>query len=1448
MSVRLSFFIVLILCLNLHANINNLKDTFDVLKDKYKEFSILNGAIADQTGYIMRLYDYGTLGQMRKASEQSSVLVPDISYAPEIIKLVHFFFYRTPGTIGRGDFVFTRELRSASDEEKEDIIKAIAWIMAQIKKVEAVTVKSRKFGAAIAQSISAINIKGMTIKDEVPALAYLANVESSVSIVDILKQRPDVLKLFKLVWQSVQLEQGSIAQTTLNIKPLFPLFTTNTILLAVVFKLAENNKKLIQAFYEKLNEIIIGTKKEQQPSSIFVDDRMLDQHWADEHFEPAEKQELGEQLSFAVDNIEQLKKHYESIVYLALLSGEYPQRSGYTLVYYHYDPQDPMKAVGFHDCMDNTYRNLFNILFYDKDTISFMLDKIAGIHPNQALTNFYTDNKDASDTEKYALHKLWTQVIENIPFVAYNRKVGNEQSADDFGKKGYVKVSEGIDLGAEYISVGKNSVVYEMQPSIRNIIFVFNYLLGLDLFNGEPGSTPDEKIVAAFMRPDFIKTYFPILCEKIGITFYGFYWADGQRIDEIDKQDYNPAKKPVIIKLRVHKDAQGADVELRLSRGHGQLTVIDKTMSKNRILEWFNANKKAIIGSANNLFDNYFFSLFYVAAYKEATINEEMFTKIDAVHCFNLLFYLPINDSDYINRLIRSLNDAITRLNEYAIYLLSYLCNKIPDENQKQIAKLDMYGIVIRCPKWNPRKGLMNIENSAATVLINVASVAIKSKDYALKFAGLRLFKTLFEKGEGFSEAIQIASETIKSHDDAMIGQDLFKTLFEKGEGFSEAIQLASESIKSEWSFRLHGLHLLRELVNKGRGYPEALQAVSELPKNTDLIMLRAFMDLDDALVDKEKGYSEASKAASAAIKFGDQVDRQRGIHSFKKLFEKKQGYTEASETAAEAIQSAESDKRKDGMDLFRALFAKKQGYFQASQAASAAIKSKTAAIRTTGLDLFKTLFDEGQGYSEAIQAASEAVKSADADVRASGQQLFWEMFGKGKGYSEATQVAIEATKSVSYDVQQGGLYLFVNLVAQEKAYLEALQAALAAANSQNKYVQLAALALFNALVEKEQAYPQAIQAASGALKSNDFSVSDSGKKLFITLIKKEQGYKQVIEAAFEAAKSEDHYIQETGLDLFIILVEKDQEYPEKETAYSAAIQAARLAVKSAEWPIPNTGLKLFIALVQKGQGDREAIQAASDAIRSTNFEIRTLGQTLFSELIQKERGYKEGIQVASEIIQSSDQYVQISGLDLFKELVEKGQGYSEASKAASEATKSKNRFIKKSGLNLSKALVQKGQGNKEVIQDAREAIKSENDDVRKAGLHLFEALLNAGQGGQDAIQAATEDMKSADWLTQYSGLDLFCALLEKGQGYREALQVVSVALKSESSRHCAVLLLKTIFEKLKKTLAEKLTPELREIIKQAIDAGKSVDASTTDGKEILKMAQELEKKIEKKE
>lgn len=791
---------------SLYANINNLKGTFSILKDQYKEFSIINGAIATHTDYLMHLYDYGTFGKERKVkgADNETILVPDASNAPEVVKLMHYFFYRVPGHNSRGDFVFSDAIKTASAEDIRSIINAVAWIMAQIKKTSEEISKSKKIRTQFDAKIKGISLKDYSIRSDLENLRYLATLEGTASLTTQDNER---LKLFKIIWLAYIDEQTN--------KAVFPPHTIDTVLLGIVYKLAGDSKALIRMFYEKLNDLL-----SEPGETIFVNDELIEASWLEEKFDPSDTAEVAAPIIFKADDIEQLKQYYENIVYLCLLPGSYPEEASYTSAFYKYDTS---KIVSFPDCMETTLRNIVNVLLYDRDTREFDAHKISGAAPTQELIKFYTDNKTATDTENSNIHNQWTAIIENIPFATYKQKLNPKDGKllEAAGKLRFIKIPKDVQitLPDQYIRAEQDDIVFEIKASLKNLIIVFNHIFGLNLFTDEKGTTPHEQIGYAFVRNDFIKEYFPKMCQKLGVEFLGFSQA-GSPVDDIDSKDYGPI---ITTRLKIYPDAPAADIEIKTQLGHGELKIIDMISEYNPMAQWLTMNEmiiKQTINDASPLFNLPYLTVFrnYISTKNVAVVSDYIqFAPLK--YSLNMIFYLPIMNSDFV----RILSDKLIHLKSPMILdgrgkdLFFMLYSKFADPIQKQTALIILYHALVGQGKKVPGA-------------VNAAIEGVKFDNDDVKVLAFNLLTVLVEQGQAFPEALA-AGSGINSDDRLVVSAvtRLFNALVRRGQGFQQAIDLAAKFLKSNPKYA--ALQLFDAIIEQGQGFLQALDAVNEIRK-----------------------------------------------------------------------------------------------------------------------------------------------------------------------------------------------------------------------------------------------------------------------------------------------------------------------------------------------------------------------------------------------------------------------------------------------------------------------------------------------------------------------------------------------------------------------------------------------------------------------------------------
>ena len=109
----------------------NIKNTYKILSDDFKYFSLAHGAIAWETGVIRRLYDFGQIFHQYKETIEEGLnrtrikgyLNPEKTH--KTVQLTHALFYRVPGSASDVDFGGTKQLLI---ENTHDIAKKMAQI------------------------------------------------------------------------------------------------------------------------------------------------------------------------------------------------------------------------------------------------------------------------------------------------------------------------------------------------------------------------------------------------------------------------------------------------------------------------------------------------------------------------------------------------------------------------------------------------------------------------------------------------------------------------------------------------------------------------------------------------------------------------------------------------------------------------------------------------------------------------------------------------------------------------------------------------------------------------------------------------------------------------------------------------------------------------------------------------------------------------------------------------------------------------------------------------------------------------------------------------------------------------------------------------------------------------------------------------------------------------
>ena len=377
------------------------------------------------------------------------------------------------------------------------------------------------------------------------------------------------------------------------------------------------------------------------------------------------------------------------------------------------------------------------------------------------------------------------------------------------------------------------------------------------------------------------------------------------------------------------------------------------------------------------------------------------------------------------------------------------------------------------------------------------------------------LFRLLMEKGQGYQEALEAAKQMTRRDSFSVETRLLLKKFVEKEIGYQEAIEAANRMILTD-EHRNEGVQLFEKLLERGQGNQEAKEAAKKLIDKEEYSKGHS---LFEKLVEKGQGYQEAIEAAKKLI---EKEEYSKGHSLLLKLVEKGQGYQEAIEAAKKLI---EKEEYFEGHYLFEKLVEKGQGYQEAIEAAKKLIEKEEY---WGGIFLFEGLFEKGQGYQEATEVAKKLIEKEEYW---GGSSLFEKLVEKGQGYQEAIKVAKDLIENEEF---WKGSSLFEKLVEKGQGYQEAMEAA------KELFAKEKSLYLFISLVKKGQGYQEAIKVAKDLIDKGEYS---KGYVLFMSLVEKGQGYQEALEAVKKLRDTENHW--EDGFHLYLKLCDKDRSYVE---------------------------------------------------------------------------------------------------------------------------------------------------------------------------------------------------------------------------------------------------------------------------------------------------------------
>ncbi len=866
------------------ANENNLIDTLSILKQEFYPVSPLHGAVAWQQEWVMKLYDLGwdrdkSTGKLSITDEQP----------PALINLIDRLFHRPPGTAGMMNFSPTKDIR---DQMSGDVVQTLGKIIALLPGFN--TLKELAANLKTESNIEKVNTVASelsNVNDE-DFFEKLAESKKALQNVKIPKKAVSAVEFKKLINEFCEFKENCRklvrgADTAQLLRQAFLQNPQETLLtlLALLWACCESRRGDLAKYYQALDE----KTREVRNTSIFSKDQAPGwDKWIADKFDPKSKDNMIEALQKFEGIFEKNPQHYEALVYLVLMPDKYPKISEYKTATLWFNGTEHHN-VTFADCMDSSMMNFLLILAYNKDTMAFNADflkqKFELQALNEKLEQFLTSNhpafnrkiKDKEDSkinltpqtvEEIEIHNAWTDVVSDIPGVAYNKCLRGKSVESCQSTKGFIVVTPklkdapGLQKAGYITVIPAEGICFELQPSLKNFIVLFNYLLNLNLFN--PANVYDE-----ILKPNFVKTYLPILAEKLKMEI-----ELNVSLDKIDEKDYGDQ---ILTKLGFDDEFP---FELSTSHGHGEIIKKYNTFAK-KLKNTFDMRPMT-----SDLLPS--FRGIKLGNMAKEEIKEGMFIANKTLNFYDLPWF-DVSTSSAIVSILDGIKHADTKV---APELQGYFISLAENQPDPEI-KLDIFAKVVLV--------FEKLSGKYESVILTAASKGLISHEQSLSERAMDLFRALFDKGQGYQEAIETASkwyqEIIDTKDawNADIGFKynsalyLFEALLDKDQGYQEAIETASKCLMSSNQLLRHSaLCLFTELVKKGQGYQEAIAAASkyfaetEAESNSDL-EIRALC-LFTELVKKGQGQKEAIAAASKCLADPHRNIRRKALDVFKAL------------------------------------------------------------------------------------------------------------------------------------------------------------------------------------------------------------------------------------------------------------------------------------------------------------------------------------------------------------------------------------------------------------------------------------------------------------------------------------------------------------------------------------------------------------------------------------
>lgn len=526
-----------------------LKDTYTILAPEYQHSSPVHGAIGWHTGLIKKYYIYGHEGDATTA-------------------LIKNLFH-----LAQGSFNVTKNQTSTAYHITPTLIGEIVGSIATNQQQIGLPAKKTKKGTQtpFAEKLKTLISTHSDFKNSIEKTKKVYDAEPKESK---LKARYNYKSAQGAnLNKFLQNLEGALGECGYGKgatpQKYIPNFV-HLILMTFVYRKSDGRNE-IQAYFE-------GLKKQVGTNNIFTETgkKIFDDiNWIHDHYVNADEkiQTLKTvQSSASIKDFIDLKTmNFEDIVFGTLAQQDtLPPFSEYTDISY-------AGVTDIPDCAETTMMNISNSHIFDGQNF---------VIPNDALVllqEFYKSKITVSTIESKATHEAWSEIVQNRPFLTYANVIKNNQkirTPEDV--HGFIKgltlshdiqqtdrtvagvVFKQIELNnLKYLIIDETYTAYELFPTLKNLIILFNDLYTLKVFG-------DKDINEVFFDPTFNKTYFPVVCEKLQWEF------NENSATELDKNDCTTEGLNLEIKLHNIKNEEKGDILVSLKNSHGYAQKIVK--------------------------------------------------------------------------------------------------------------------------------------------------------------------------------------------------------------------------------------------------------------------------------------------------------------------------------------------------------------------------------------------------------------------------------------------------------------------------------------------------------------------------------------------------------------------------------------------------------------------------------------------------------------------------------------------------------------------------------------------------------------------------------------------------------------------------------------------------------------------------------------------------------